>query len=361
MRTISSLSSPSKFTILLALIACFGHFADAKKHKKATQHTKKAPSSYGSSDGKTWKVKSQATGHDILNFFNFETSNQGSQGGSAGYVDLQEGYRSSMVGDKDGVLYLGVDTTPYAPSRKSLRLSSKDTLSAGTLVVVDVLHMPAACGAWPALWTVARDGEWPQKGEIDIVEGVNLFTQNSMSVHTKPGFWMKTAGFLATFMLGGDQQANCDVSATNDQGCGLRDTNKKSFGEPYNAGKGGYHVLEWTNDAINVYFFPRGSEPADIASGRPSKSSSWGQPSAKFQGSGGQSTADYFQEHVLVVNTNLCGQWPEGVWNADASYAGQSESCAAITGYATCQEFITNGGSKLGEAYWALKSIKVYE
>merc|ERR1712226_264485 len=251
MRSIFSSSFRSKFTVLLALVACFIHFSNAKHPKKSKQCANSS-----THHGNAWKVKYQATGNELLDFFNFETANQGSQGGSAQYIGLQEGYSSAMIGQKDDTLYFGVDTTSYAANRKSFRLSSKQTFSPGTLVVVDVLHMPAACGAWPALWTVARDGTWPQKGEIDIIEGVNLFTTNSMSVHTKPGFSMKTDGFSATFMLNGDQKADCDVSATNDQGCGLRDPDSKSFGEPYNAAKGGFHVLEWTNEAINVYFFP---------------------------------------------------------------------------------------------------------
>lgn len=344
-------------TIILAFITCFqsnGRMVDAKKSK-----SKKSCKSRPVKEN-TWNLKSHASGNNLINFFNFETVNEGGQGGSAKYVDLKEGYDSSMIGSKNGVLYFGVDTTQHSENRKSFRLSSKQTFTTGSLVVVDVLHMPATCGSWPSLWTVAKDAKWPEQGEIDIIEGVNLFTQNSFSVHTKPGFWMKSDGFQSKFMLDGDQQTNCDATATDDQGCGLRDTNKTSFGEPYNAGQGGVHVLEWTTDSIKIYFFPRGSIPEDIASGYPSKSPSWGQPTAKFTGSGGQLTSDYFKDHVLVVNTNLCGKWPEAIWNSDASYAGQSKTCAAITGHHTCQDFITNAGDKLHEAYWAIKSVKVY-
>ncbi|KAH9820068.1 family 16 glycoside hydrolase [Melampsora americana] len=301
-------------------------------------------------------------GNDLINFFNFETVNDGSQGGIAKYVDLKEGYESSMIGSKNGILYFGVETTKHSEHRKSFRLSSKESFSSGTLLVVDLLHLPATCGSWPALWTVAQDVEWPEKGEIDMIEGVNLFTQNSISIHTKSGFWMKDSnGVQSEFIMKSDQKTNCDATKTDDQGCGLRDRNKTSFGEPFNAQDGGLHVLEWTTDSIKIYFFDRGNIPDDLSSGTPSRSSSsWGEPRAKFKGSGDQSISDYFKDHVLVVNTNLCGKWPEAVWKTDTTYAGQSKSCASITGYDTCQDFITNAGDQLDEAYWAIKSVKVY-
>ncbi|MGI6220011.1 MAG: glycoside hydrolase family 16 protein [Bacteroidaceae bacterium] len=31
-------------------------------------------------------------------------------------------------------------------------------------------RIPVASGAWPAIWTLGRDGEWPSNGEIDIME-----------------------------------------------------------------------------------------------------------------------------------------------------------------------------------------------
>jgi hypothetical protein len=38
---------------------------------------------------------------------------------------------------------------------------------------------------WPAYWSVGS--RWPNDGEIDIIEGINLMTANQMALHTLPG------------------------------------------------------------------------------------------------------------------------------------------------------------------------------
>lgn len=62
------------------------------------------------------------------------------------------------------------------------------------------------------------EDSWPEKGELDLVEGVNMFTHNAMSAHTKNGFIMKPRGFTSKFMLESEKQNNCGVAATDDQG-----------------------------------------------------------------------------------------------------------------------------------------------
>lgn len=58
-----------------------------------------------------------------------------------------------------------VDTTPVVSNnRKSIRIQTNKQYTGG-LFVIDAVHMPAACGAWPAFWTVGP-ANWPQNGYV---------------------------------------------------------------------------------------------------------------------------------------------------------------------------------------------------
>lgn len=58
-------------------------------------------------------------------------------------------------------------------------------------------------------------GDWPNKGEIDIIEGVNKGDTNQMTLHTNSGCRMSGQS-----QTGRTVQANCDVAATGNSGCG---------------------------------------------------------------------------------------------------------------------------------------------
>src|ERR1700761_4239457 len=118
---------------------------------------------------------------------------------------------------------IAADSTNKAPGgRNSVRLTSKAAYNSG-LIILDLAHMPGSdCGAWPAFWTVGPD--WPNNGEIDIIEGVNTNTQNQMTLHTasNPGcsisgndFTGKVASSNCYFNAAGQaENAGCAVQAT---------------------------------------------------------------------------------------------------------------------------------------------------
>lgn len=65
---------------------------------------------------------------------------------------------------------------PSARGRDSVRISSQ-TAYGDSVIVLDLAHMPAGCGTWPAFWTLSQQGPWPNGGEIDIIEGMLLVSR----------------------------------------------------------------------------------------------------------------------------------------------------------------------------------------
>ncbi|WP_158235651.1 family 16 glycosylhydrolase [Limnohabitans sp. G3-2] len=63
--------------------------------------------------------------------------------------------------------------------------------------------VPCVAGAWPAIWMMGRNGDWPARGEVDIMEwfgGVQEFrnqpNQVQSAVHTTYNHWGTVAGLL---------------------------------------------------------------------------------------------------------------------------------------------------------------------
>lgn len=247
---------------------------------------------------------------------------------------------------------------------KSVRVSSYDTFTTGVFIL-DAAHMPVGCGVWPAWWTVPTNppGGWPNGGEIDIVEGISFTSQNTYSVHTAPGCRVNatTNSQLGTYQLQNLTQAtNCASAETNNQGCGVTSSLRNDYGVGYNAQGGGIHAMVWDADeGIKSWFFPRSSAPADIAAGKPDPTG-WGEP----QGSWPATDCDpntFFFNHVSVFTNTICGDWAgnTNLWNN--AYAGQSQSCAKMTGYPTCQSYVQSKDVDFSQAYWLINSVKVYQ
>ena len=143
-------------------------------------------------------------------------------------------------------------------------------------------------------WTVGPD--WPSNGEIDIIEGVNSQPSNGVTLHTGPGCSISDNGLFTGQMT----TTNCDVKAqgqAENAGCQIQAQNSLSYGSGFNANSGGTYAMEWTSEAINVWFFARGSIPSDIGTGSPDPSG-WGAAVASF--SGGCNIDSSFKNQQLV-------------------------------------------------------------
>ncbi|KAJ5816576.1 hypothetical protein N7447_008809 [Penicillium robsamsonii] len=296
---------------------------------------------------------SQLKVYDSTNFFdgfNF-TSDPDPSGGFVKYVDAETAKSSGMAKISNGAVYLGANFADKSPNgRPSTRVRSKDVFTTG-LFVADIAHMPAgtgkggSCGIWPAYWTSGPD--WPNSGEIDIIEGVNNQKANGITLHTAKGCNMDVTGSEST----ADQtSADCENA---DAGCAQATTSANNYGAAFNANGGGVYVTEWASLSINVWFFPRGSAGANAVLNAGTADldvAKFGTPLATFTPNT-CNLAERFKDNYIIFNTNFCGGWASREFLKDTK-------CTSMA--ATCNDWVANNPAAFNEAYWLVNSVKVY-
>jgi hypothetical protein len=215
--------------------------------------------------------------------------------------DKKEQY--SFVTLSSSVSSSNSSTTTHINSRgkekiiESLRLESKTRFNSG-LLILDVDHVPFGCGVWPAFWTT-DESNWPNSGEVDILETFNQRTTTKTALHTSEfcnmkynynneneheneqqqqrqrqpnrsewtGFWEESMPIPDWYYEAGlpirrpqqkEQQNNlandCWVMMPYDwanQGCVINSNIQNSVGKQRNTLGGGIYVMEW--DPINGY------------------------------------------------------------------------------------------------------------
>ncbi|KAJ8596521.1 glycoside hydrolase family 16 protein [Rhizopogon salebrosus TDB-379] len=315
-----------------------------------------APSSTGVASS-SWKAVQNYTGQTFFNGWDFFTTADPTNG-NVQYVDQGTAQSAGLIEiNSQGNAVMRVETTPQVQTnRQSVRITTQATFTGG-LVIMDAVHMPTGCATWPAFWT--NGPNWPAGGEIDIIEGVNNYTNNQATIHTNPGCSLPSTS-SATLNMSGTLVASTDCSAsdTGNQGCGVRSNLSNSFGSGFNANGGGVYAMLWDNTGIKIYFFPRGSIPSDIPAGAP-QPQKWPAPMANFP-STDCNPYQFFYTHSTIFDTTLCGDWAGAVWSS-TGVPGQSVSCAQETGFSTCSAFVQASGASFSEAYWEVSSVHVYQ
>ncbi|KAF9458752.1 concanavalin A-like lectin/glucanase domain-containing protein [Collybia nuda] len=321
-----------------------------------------------------WKIVQTYEGESFFNGWDFFTGSDPTHG-IVQYVDQNTARGSGILDiNSEGNAIMRVETTETVPNtRQSIRITTQAQFNGG-LVIMDSIHMPTGCGTWPAFWTNGADlppfypkqkliiylgPNWPAGGEIDIVEGVHDYTNNQATIHTNPGCTLPTTNTnslaISGSVIGG---TDCAAETTGNQGCGIRARSGNTFGAGFNNNGGGVYAMKWDSSGVAIYFFPRGSIPADITDSVP-QPDTWGAAQARWP-STSCNAFQFFNNHHAIFDTTLCGDWAGAVWTS-SGIPGQEQSCAQRTGFPTCEAFVRASGSSFSEAYWEVKSVKIYQ
>ncbi|KAK2019426.1 endo-beta-glucanase [Colletotrichum eremochloae] len=294
----------------------------------------------------SYKLSDTYSGEAFFDKFNYFNTYDPT-GGMVHYVGAAEAASRNLTYATSDTAVLRVDdtigptSTPDASTgRFSVRVESKTQYNKG-LFVFDVKHTPYGCASWPALW-FTDPNNWPEAGEIDVMEAVNQGTDgNQMTLHTTSGCSMDVKRKQTGKML----HADCKNSTNGNAGCGVEGP-ASTYGTAFNNGGGGYMAMEWRDEGIRVWQFPRGSVPPDVTGEAPDPSG-WGEALADFPNTSCD-VGSHFRNQSLIINIDVCGALVEAKY-ADSGCGG-----------ASCSEFQANNPDAFKTAYWEFGAFKFY-
>ncbi|CAK9000092.1 unnamed protein product [Durusdinium trenchii] len=275
-------------------------------------------------------VPDEDNGESFIDCWNFFTAPDPTEGDVV-YVSKDEALELGLYQVNDGVVLLNSTVGQWTPV-KSIRLESKERFSEGHLFLIDIKHMPAGLGTWPAWWSYGPD--WPNNGEIDTIETVNVENIVQTTLHTSYGCNMDIPGIINPDCNAESGHEGCQVEGPNNSG-----------GAAFNDQGGGVYATQWTSEGIKIWMWPRSQIPQDITAGEPD-SLTWGEPYVFFP-FGANCPSTHFQDQVLTINTDFCGDWAGEVspWDSKAE----------------CDGFVQdpNNIPKI-QGYWQINYVKVF-
>jgi len=267
--------------------------------------------------------------------------------GRVNYLSQADAVAKNLTFASGNTFIMKADSTttldPSGPGRNSVRIQSNAQFSTHVLIM-DIRHMPEGCSTWPAAWEVGDD--WPNNGEVDIIEGVNSVSPNQATLHTSAGCTMPAS----TTQTGTTTSTDCVAADNGNAGCGVQTNKANNFAGGFNSVGGGWYAMERTDTEIKIWFWARndGSVPGDV-SGAPSSidTSTWGTPFADFP-STNCDLESHFGPNNIVFDLTFCGDWAGAVFT--------SQGCGS-----DCTTFVNENPSAFVNAYWDIASVTVYQ
>jgi len=297
--------------------------------------------------GASYTQSDSLTGTGFLESFSYQAIPDPTNG-RVNYVDATTAAENNLTYASGNHFVLRADSgsvlNPNGPGRNSVRIQSNEQYMT-SVMVFNIRHMPQGCGTWPAVWTVGED--WPNNGEIDILEGVNDQGPNQATLHTSAGCTMPAS----RIEKGNAVLNDCNTAVNSNAGCGVKFVDTTSYGPTFNQYGGGWYALEMTDSAIKVWFWSRSDTtvPSEVSGGSTNvDTDNWGEPTAYFPSTSSScNIASKFGPQNIVINLTFCGDWAGNVYAASG--------CPS-----TCVDFVNNNPSAFEDAYFDFEWLKIY-
>ncbi|KAH7882814.1 glycoside hydrolase family 16 protein, partial [Phlebopus sp. FC_14] len=258
--------------------------------------------------------------------------------------------------NNDGHAIIKVDNTtnvPYGQNRKSVRITTQDVYELGSLWIIDLNHIPYGCSVWPAFWsfgTFFSGPNWPQDGEIDIIEGINVMSNNQMAIHTTPGC-------THDGQVGQLGSSGSTTDCSQPAGCTVMETSPNSYESGFADMGGGVWATQFGSTGIYIWFWSRPDIPTSITQATSASSidtSQWGTPHASYFPTT-CNTSEFFSPQNLVLDITLCGDWA----GLDSLY-GPTCGNSGLTGLCYNDCVVGPGSPRYDNAYFDISYIRTY-
>ncbi|KAI0793026.1 concanavalin A-like lectin/glucanase domain-containing protein [Irpex lacteus] len=287
-------------------------------------------------------------GENFFDDWNFYGKADDLTNGDAFYLDSKQASQTTLATvNGAGNAIMRVDNTTsltFGDKRNSIRISSKERYTVGSLWIADMIHMPYGCSVWPAWWSSAPN--WPDGGEIDTLEGVNQATMAHMGLHTETGCMLTNSSVQTSTLI---NSTDCSIFANSNEGCIVTNPNTTSYGPGFASTGGGIFVTEFAAKGISIWYFPRSLIPASLQGNQSSiDTSTLGTPVANWPASG-CNVNQFFEPQELVFDITLCGD-----------YAGNQDTFLQTCSGLCYDDWVLGSPSNFDTAYFEVQYVRVY-
>jgi len=298
----------------------------------------------------TWHIAQNYSGSTFFDNWTYQNGIDANTTGNVLYQSKQQAADEKLTFlNAAGNAIIKVDNTTNGANdptygRASIKILSQATVPMGSLTILDAVHMPFGCSVWPAYWMEGPN--WPNDGEIDIVENVNLASNNQYALHTVQGCQHPSAADSTNIETGILQQPDCFNQTAGNTGCLVRDSGSNSYGAGFAKGGGGVFATLWDSTGIFIWFFPRSSIPADVGTANPDPSK-WPTPTAAYPSSSCD-TQKFFTPQTIIFDISVCG-----------NFAGLPSVFTTTGCSGTCTDLVANP-SNYNDAYFEISYLHVF-